>query len=346
MDKILFNHKYYKNIVTEFNYDDVRVGEINFGLGNMSIEEIRSRWVCHCDAEEFTKSTKKSIVTTGFGLSGVPHMGTLAQIFGAIKLQKAGLDVQIVLGDLDAYNGKNIPLVKTFELAEKYRKLILNLGFKENGVSVIRDQYSELDILRTMYIAGNYMDDADFDLAEEDLHDLYKNHNKIDKHMSFRRKLSLALMSADFIDLIIRKKINNVLVMLGVDEHKYVIFAQKVIEKINKSYKIDGKISAIYSPIIYGFNGYPKMSKSFPESSLNIEDEKDKVVNLIMNNKNENIDPVNNVVFQMMTLVGNLNIEQLIERKNAYLFDQEKWNMFKLEYVDDILKINSIWKEI
>lgn len=345
-NQVIFNHEYYENIIKEYGYDHVKLGEIDFGLGSMTIEEMKSRWVCHCDADRFADSDiSKSIVTTGVGLSGVPHMGTLAQIFGAIKLQKAGLIVQIVLGDLDAYNGKNIPLEQTLELAKKYRRFILNLGFTEDGKSLIRDQYSELEVIKTMYLVGNHMDDVDFDLAEEDLHSFYKEHGKVDKHMSFRRKLSLALMTADFIDLILRKNYKNVLVMLGVDEHKYVLFSQKTIEKINNSGDYKGYISAIYSPIITGFNGYPKMSKSFLESSLNVEDSSEKVENLIVNSKSNSIDPSGNVVFQMMSLIGNYSFEELAERRRAYLLNQTKWEDYKKEYVKIISNINNVWTQ-
>ncbi|MDP2692867.1 MAG: hypothetical protein Q8O88_04480 [bacterium] len=344
--KIIFNHEYYQNIIKEYSYDHVRLAEIDFGLGSMPKEEIRSRWICHCDANKFAGSDiSKSIVTTGIGLSGVPHIGTLTQIFGAIKLQKAGLNVQIVLGDLDAYNGKNIPLEKTLDLAKKYRNFILKLGFIEDGKSLIRDQYSELEVIRTMYLAGNQMEDTDFDLTEEDLHSFYKGHGKIDKYMSFRRKLSLALMSADFIDLILRKKYENVLVMLGIDEHKYVLFAQKVMKKINKLGGYSGDISSIYSPVISGFNGYSKMSKSFPESSLKVEDSPEKVKSLIINNKIDSADPAYNAVFQMMTFVGNYTQGELVERKDAYLSDEKKWEKYKKEYIKVVIRINSLWNQ-
>ncbi|MEK7219470.1 MAG: hypothetical protein AAB687_02220 [Patescibacteria group bacterium] len=64
-----------------------------------------------------SSADERVIATTGFGLSGTPHMGTLSQILRALRLQQAGIPVQVVLGDLDAYNGKNTPLDRAHELA-------------------------------------------------------------------------------------------------------------------------------------------------------------------------------------------------------------------------------------
>lgn len=73
MSKLVFDHEYYERLVKEYGYDHVRLGEISFGLGLMSADEIRSRWVCHCDADKFSfDDQSQSIVTTGVGLSGVP----------------------------------------------------------------------------------------------------------------------------------------------------------------------------------------------------------------------------------------------------------------------------------
>ena len=85
--------------------------------------------------------------------------------------------------------------------------------------------------------------------------DFYKTKGKVDESMTFRRRLSLALMAADFIDLGYRKKITNVLVMLGVDEHRYVNFSNNILKKMQKDFNFQLSLSTIYSPIIKGFNG-------------------------------------------------------------------------------------------
>jgi len=196
MEEIVFNEDYYKKVIEEFGYNLLRFGKINFNLGKITDSELRSRWICHLNADKFAKSFsngEKCIVTTGIGMSGVPHVGTLVQIFNALFIQKNGIKVQMVLGDLDAYNGKLIPLQTVRNLAEKYKEFILNLGFKTDEGSILRDQWSELKILRTMYLCGRYVNDSEFDWTEEDLHEFYVLRGKVDEKMTFRRKLSLLL---------------------------------------------------------------------------------------------------------------------------------------------------------
>ena len=266
----------------------------------------------------------------------------------AIALQKAGVPVQIVLGDLDAYNGKAIPLKKTLELAKKYRKFILSLGFNTKKGSIVRTQYDELDVLRTSYIIGHFIEDAMFDKAEEDLHPFYYKRGKVDKEMTYRRKLSLNLMIADFIHLGLKYKYKNVLVMLGIDEHQYVRLAREVVNKMKKSKQFENfnmNISAIYSPIIKGFYNYPKMSKSFPKSSINVNMSPKEIRNKIIYGEGEYDKPENNVVYQMMSSVSYYSPEKLKKLYTLCLNRDPEWERAKEEYAEILIKICAKWKE-
>lgn len=124
---IQFNAEYYYNLIKKFNYDPLNLRRIDFSLGDLSKEDLQIRWICHHNADIFAKNSRagnKSIICTGIGLSGPPHIGTISQILRAIFLQKSGLTISFVLGDLDAFNGKNIPLEETRNLAKKYKEFI------------------------------------------------------------------------------------------------------------------------------------------------------------------------------------------------------------------------------
>lgn len=104
---VRFNDEYYREIIDQYGYSSLELAEIQFRLGEMSKDELATHWLCHFNgkefAERFQENRGKCIVTTGFGLSGPPHMGTIAQIMKAIRLQQKGVAVQIVLGDLDEW---------------------------------------------------------------------------------------------------------------------------------------------------------------------------------------------------------------------------------------------------
>jgi tryptophanyl-tRNA synthetase len=348
--RIIFDKKYYNSLMKEFGYNPLEFEKIDFSLGKLKRDDLQRMWLCHHDGNSFAEDLrdgKKVIVTTGFGLSGDPHVGTLSQIMRAIALQKAGPPVQIVLGDLDAYNGKAIPLQRTLELAKKYRKFILSLGFSTKKGSILRAQYNELEVLRTSYIIGHFMNGFMFDKAEEDLHSFYHRRGKVDKEMSYRRKLSLNLMTADFIHLSLKYDYKNVLVMLGIDEHQYVRFGREVIARMKKSKQFKNfnmTLSAIYSPMIKGFYNYPKMSKSFPKSSINVNMEPDEIRNKIMYGEGKYDKPENNVVYQMMASVSYYTPKELKKLYSLCLNKSSEWETAKRDYAEMLIKICKKWK--
>lgn len=350
MGKIIFDKAYYERVMSEFGYDPLKFGQINFSLGSLSEEDLQRRWLCHHDGDVFAKdhsSGKKAIVSTGFGLSGTPHAGTLSQILRSIALQKAGVPVHMVLGDLDAYNGKAKPLSYTLELAERYREFVLNLGFNPDSPSILRSQFDATDVLRTAYLIGHYIDDDMFLRAEEDLHELYSEQGKVDRDMSYRRKLSLNLMTADFIHLHTDLGFDSVLVMLGIDEHQYVQFGKETVRRMKSDPRLvdfEMLLAGMYSPLIRGFNDFPKMSKSFPESGITVDMSADKIMSRIMAGEGSSNRPENNVVYQMMAAASTLSAEELKRNYGACLEKRNEWDKVKVEYVDMLVDICEKWR--
>ncbi len=348
--QVVFDESYYRKIMQEFGYDPIKFGQINFSLGNLTKEDLQRRWLCHHSGDLFATNLnegKKVIVSTGFGLSGTPHAGTLSQILRAITLQKAGIPVNMVLGDLDAYNGKAKPLEYTLELAERYRGFVQRLGFDDSEPSILRSQYDSLEVLRTSYIIGHYMNDDMFREAEEDLHHFYTSQGKVDSDMSYRRKLSLNLMTADFIHLNTAENFDAILVMLGVDEHKYVQFGMQTIRNMQTDERLSSfkmTMGGLYSALIKGFYGYPKMSKSFPDSGITVDMSPDDIRRKIMEGEGDFDMPENNVVYQMMAAVSNLDAHQL-QRNYALCMKQDHgWVEAKNNYTDMLIDICSKWE--
>lgn len=365
MKQVVFNQEYYGKIMEEFGYDPLKFERIDFSLGDLTKEDLQRGWLCHHGAKTFAEnlytppiswsknwltqdyqSGEEAIVSTGFGLTGIPHVGTLSQILRSIALQKAGVPVNMVLGDLDAYNGKAKPLEETLRLADKYEKFVLALGFDPEAPSNLRAQHNELEVLRTSYIIGKYMDDSMFNKSEEDLHEFYSEKNKVDREMSYRRKLSLNLMTADFIHLHLNQGFKYILVTLGIDEHKYVQFGIETVRKIkleNEIKEFNMQLSGLYSPMIKGLYNYPKMSKSFPESGISVDMNPKEIKDKIMKGEGEYDKPENNVVYQMMAGASYLTPKELKENYEACLKRGEKWERAKKEYTDMLAEICSKW---
>lgn len=356
MATLEYNEEYYKSIIRDYGYNSLSFGEINFSIGNISVEELRTRWLCHQEGDLFSNSFKETgsgMLATGFGLSGVPHIGTLAQILRSIQLQKEGLPVSMVLGDLDAYNNKNTSLARVTELVDQYREFIMNLGFDVCAGSILRSQKDSYSVLKRAYLLGRYMTDEMFLSAEEDIYagkyQTVEDHS--DVAMYYRRKLSLNLMMADFIDLYFSHNQNNLLVMLGIDEHRFVRMARKITENLStqkSEQEFEGfemRISGLYSPIIKGFNNHKKMSKSVPGSGITVNMSPDEIRGLILTGEGEYDCPENNVVFQMMTSLSCFDYSSISEARENCIKGNCIWEAYKKKIADEIIYLCSKWPE-
>lgn len=338
---VKFDDEYYKKTIEKYNYNAMDFKPIDFDLNTISKDVMKEKWLCHYKAEDFVegiKDGKKQIVTTGIGLSGTPHMGTLSQILRAIFLQQAGFDVQFVLGDLDSYNARNQSLEVLAERVEKYSNFIKNLGFDERK-GILRNQMDYPEILKTAYLISNCLTDEDFLVAEEDLSELYKS-KKIYNGIDFKVKQAILLMVADFISLGTINDYDNVLVMLGLEEHLYVQIAQKVVDRM----KLDMSVGALYSRIIKGLNGYPKMSKSIPDSSITVDMTPDKIYDLVVNSKDQYNNPEDSTIFQMMSAVSYYTIDELRELREKCIRGGADWHEEKKGYAKVLTRICKEWK--
>jgi len=348
--QIKFDDNHYQQIMKKFNYEPTKFSRINFGLKNVLEEDLQRRWLCHHGADKASKRLsegKKTIISTGIGISGVPHIGTISQIMRLSYFQTAGIDVNFVLGDLDAYNGKNKDLHYVIELTKQYFEFMKRLGLENKHGTTVRDQYNSPIVLRTMYLIGKYANEDLFVNAEEELHEFYAKSGKVDDNMSYRRKLSLNLMTADFIHLLLSDSYDNVIVALGIDEHQYVLFARRILERLTGSefqpVCEDKLIAGLYSPLIIGLYGYPKMSKSFPQSSITVLTPKDDVASAIRNGEGDYDFPENNVIFQMMSAVGECSAEELKVNYDACSKRNSIWNGIKEQFIDKLLNVIEKW---
>lgn len=341
-----FDEEYYKEVIKKYNYNPLLFNKIDFQLPGISKNEMQLMWLCSYHSLKNRKvNCENTLFTTGIGLSGVPHMGTISQIIRAIKLQRGGNKVQIVLGDIDAYTGRHISWTQTQHLKEKYRNFILKLGFNSQ-TGILRAQSDKSVFLTQAKIAGYFKDEI-ADESEEDLHDLYVKDNKVESKMTFNRKYSLSLMCADFIEPLLMDNFTNIVVFLGLDEHKYVRASKQVMDLMKQEFKVldSKKIYALYSPLIRGFNGFPKMSKSFTESSLSIQNTPFEIEHKIMNKKEDEMPLQLNVNYQLMKGLMDISEEKAKQVYSDYKNQNVGWIVDKEELLKRVIEIRDMWYE-
>lgn len=332
-----FNEEYYQKVIGDYKYNPLDFAPLDFNFFSIPKETMRLKWLCHSGIDKIT-SIENTIVTTGVGLSGIPHMGTLSQILRSIFLQQSGIKVQLVLGDLDSYNARNKSLSYVMELSERYKSFVYELGFDAND-GVLRDQISHPEINQYAYILSKHLSDVDFLETEEDLSELYIR-NGVYNGITFPVKQAILLMVSDFIFLGDKEQYNNVVVMLGLEEHKYVLMARKVIERM----QLPLNLYSMYSRIIRGLNGYPKMSKSIKGSAITVDMEPSDIRNLINNESDDYAIPEDSVVFQMMSSVSDYSTEELLSIYCSCKRKDTNWIAFKKNYSERLVRYCSKWK--
>jgi tryptophanyl-tRNA synthetase len=338
---LLFSEGYYDHVIRTCSYARVDLLRFDFDLDSLGPQELNRRYLCHSRADQFAAiPASRRIATTGFGMSGTPHMATVAQIMKMIRLQKAGERCQIVLGDLDAYSGRALAYQHTVELAERYRSFIQRLGF-DDDTGILRNQRDHAETLRAMYMLGRYTTDSDFDGAEEDLHGHYFSLGLVDHSMTFRRCLALSLMAADFIAL--GQSYEGVLVALGIDEHKYVRFAQDVLTRFDTDTPLRNSfvLAAVYSRMNVGFNGHAKFSKSIPGSAISVDSSADEIAALVL--ADECRSSLSSPVLQLMLQMSFLSESEqfMLDRDDGV--DCREWRRTQQRFVEFLVSVKELW---
>ncbi|TVT55324.1 hypothetical protein FNH05_09705 [Amycolatopsis rhizosphaerae] len=337
---VLFSESYYRQVLAEFGYTPFDLRQFDFTLAGLDATTLNARYLCHHHGDQYPRaSPQRRIVTTGFGMSGVPHLATVSHVLKMIELQRGGERCQIVLGDLDAYNGKARPYTEVRELAERFREYALRLGFDQHA-GTVRSQEGYLPALEAMYLLGRYVEQADFDAAEEDNHGYYANRGLVDATMTFRRALSLSLMAADFLTL--GQSHDAVLVMLGVDEHRYVRFAQQARVRLDEHVPLraDFALSAAYTRMVRGFGGHPKFSKSIPGSALDVTTPPSDVYRLLAA---EPPIPEESATYQLMCQVPRYDASTLLELHAHCRESDRAWQQAVHEFADYVIDLISLW---
>lgn len=332
----MFTEDYYRKTIHTYNYSPMDFAPMDFSFMGIPKEIMRIKWLCHSGIDRIIESDK-FIVTTGVGLSGVPHIGTLSQLMRIIFLQKNGVTVQLVLGDLDSFCARNKELNYVMDLAKRYREFTLKLGF-DAGKGVLRNQLDFPQINQYAYLLSKCLADQDFLDTEEDLSSLYIE-KKVYAGITFPVKQAILLMIADFLYLE-KEGYSEAVVMLGLEEHRYVLLARKIIERLG----LPINLYSMYSRIINGLNGYPKMSKSIQGSSITVDMSAHEIKHLINDEPNDYDCPENSVVFQMISSVSDYSPEELTVICKACCEKNSAWELYKKDYAGRMVNWCAKWQ--
>ena len=334
-------------IIKENNYVEF---PNNMTINNYGKEgELNLKYLCSDHLEQINGIDIKDLaLVTGFGPTNSPTAGTLSMIFRIIEMQKkTGIFTHIIISDLGAFNSRQKPIEELIKRGKQFKKFIIKLGFDtKNGIIRTHNDY---DHARTFALASSVLTINDFINHDEATADMYKRLNL--QGNDFSTMVDQTFTVSDIILPIIRYAKKGVIVSAGIEEHYYPQLSNIVLDRLkSKKGKVGNLIPqnafvlAVYGKLINGLFPYVKMSKSIPQSAINIGDSESEIKEKIMNCSDRNEE----VILQMIELASNWNINEIKDTKYAFenrKTNKELWTKTKEKYCDFILEIKKLWDE-
>ena len=316
-------------------------------------ENLSDFFLCHYNADLLPGYTTDEIaMVTGFGPSDAPTAGTLSMIFRVIEFQKrTGVFTHVIIPDLGFINVWTKEMQNILNTTEQYIRFIRALGFDENN-GMIRT-HNSIDLYRTFTLASSNLSLSDFISNKEATQDLYLLLKLQGKDYS--TLIHNTLCVADILLPIVKDKKKLVLVMSGVEEFYFSTLAKLVIE----SMKIKGgamsefvdhgpQICSLFGRLVEGLFPYVKMSKSIPDSSINLGDSAEEIRNKIINCGQRN----EFVILDMIMLASNWdhaekeNASKAFHQYMATGTVDSSWVTYKNRYADFFIKLKQLWDSL
>ncbi|WP_254543867.1 hypothetical protein [Halomarina pelagica] len=356
MSKLLRDH--YRTLVEDRGFE-----RADFAVGGVSAPEIGRTFAVADRGRAFASRVdagEPALVTSGVSMTGPPHVGTLGQLLTAIRLQEAGLDVQLVLADLPAYLAAGRGLNEVRALAGRYRSFALDLGFDERA-GTLRTQLDAPGVLRTAMLLSRYYDpdgeaaDGSDDPGEAGEGDGSARESEPEP-TAFESELAAAyesaetpggetprfagaqtglLLAADTLHPLVRGGYEHVCFVGGSDNHGLSSFVRGLLDASPYS----GTVAGLYTRLVPGLAGYPKMSKSLPRSHVSLDDDPATVRDRVL--ADDRLPDA--VIFEMMRVASPYSTAEFEEVRGAYERGGDEWTAAKRAYADFLADAAAAW---
>ena len=328
----------HRNGFGDFSEGDIHIGE--YGRE----EDLGDLFFCHKDANLLSDCPLEEMaIVTGFGPSSNPTAGTLSMIFRLLELKRrTGVPIHVSIPDLGFINFRTAGVSDVFAYTARFEAFLRDLGL--SGPDVFIRRHNDADLMRTALLVTSALDLEDFVENSEASHELY---DRLKKQGSvFSTYVHYALCVADILLPVIRDGKRTVVVLSGIDEYYFSTLAEKVVgrlrerEGIGKLIPADVRVCSLFGRLIEGLFPFVKMSKSIPESSINLGDSDEVLAQKILHGDSRN----EHVICQMMILASDWDAAKKAAVKEAFRSRSDQWTSFKEEYLELFLSIKRIWE--
>ena len=345
--------EYYRTLREDRDFEPM-----DYSLVDLPESYVQQTFACAESGRAFAEGVEdndRSLVTIGVTPTGAPHVGTLGQLLTAIRFQRAGFDVQVVIADLAAYNAAGHNLETVRKRAQQYESFARALGFDPNE-GILRTQEGDLEALHSAQLLARYygeydeVDDTkaddndvnDFEPTafEEDLESVYKDVDTPgEATTSFAYQLVGLLLVTDSLHPVIAEGYENVALIVGADNAG---LAGHFVEVLKRS-PWEANVAGLYTKLVGGLNGYPKLSKSLPDSRFTLADDPETIRRSIFDPQIDADDSEASIPFQMMRLASEYEPEELDRLADVCTDDGEMWTEAKHDYAEYLVGVAELW---
>lgn len=289
--------------------------------------------------------TADTKIITGFGPTNAPTAGTLSVMFGARELQEnLGADMSVIVSELGAWNSRNVPWGELCHYRDKMISFMGAIGMQADGIE-IRTHLDHANLVRTGRIA-RYLTMAELGQYKESLTELYESQGLLGSDVGM--VVDTLYTVADVLQPA-EEGFGNILMVSGYEEGYFTELARIVADKQEKSGDISlgwkqPTIGALFFKVLQGLGGYSKMSKSIPDSAINLGMNSDEIRQKILSDV-----PVDQVALMAaINLASDWSPEVITEADAAhreYEQSPNAWSGFKRQYLDYFLSLKEAWHE-
>lgn len=337
--EIKMDHDFVKDMIKKEGYTLIKkpipIGHI------ASLHFLKSKFSCHYDLDKFNEvPINKQHLVTGFGPTNAPTGGTLSMILRAIFLEReTGIDSTIIISNLGAFNSRNISLKKIDYLTGRFIKFIRAAGYKGE----LRT-HNNFDLLVASSLTSKVITVNDLLENQEATTDLY---NKLGiQGKDFPTFVDANFTVADIILPMILCKKERVLVFVGIEECYFPKLANLVLRRFNEYYHGDftpanARVVSVFGHLIEGLNNFPKMSKSIPDSSINLDDSNEELEKKILNCGPHD----EKIILQMINLVSDWDLKKISDANIAFKKGGRAWIACKQDYLNYFKRLKKLWED-
>lgn len=281
-------------------------------------------------------------IITGFGPTNAPTAGTLSVMFGIIKLQRRlACPTTVIISELGAWNSRNIPWAQLESVRDQMFTFLQRIGI-DSANFTLRSHLDHGNLVRAGKIA-RYLTRKDFLEHRESLLELYDEHGLLGGEIGV--VVDSLYTVADILQPV-ETGARHVLMVSGMEEAYFAELARLVLQRQETAGDLTlgwhATIGALYFRVLEGLAGYPKMSKSIPDSCIHLGMPHDLLAERIL----DDTPTAQHALMSAIELASGWDETKLTAARDAFARCDEapdQWRRVKREYLDTFIAIADRW---